>query len=57
MDQRAPEWQECTFANVTIHVCTQCWLERKEWLKAGIRGADEREKQYLVKPKLQGDFT
>ena len=59
VDQRAPIWQMCTFANVTLHFCSKCWTEREGWLKDGIRGASEREEAQLRNGvKLAtGDFT
>lgn len=47
-DPRVPEWQEGTFMQITaFHICKKCWLERKQWLAAGIRGAVTRQEERL----------
>jgi len=47
-DERASEWNTKGFVNVTIHGCDACWAERKAWLEAGIRGADERKETRIA---------
>ena len=47
-DIRAADWSEHDFVEVTIHGCKPCLRVRKQWLKEGIRGADERRKQDIA---------
>lgn len=59
-DTKAAEWQDCLFANVTLHFCTLCWNERKQWLTEGIRGAVEREERALKDgstARIAGNYT
>jgi len=46
-DPRAAEWQRIAFCKVDLHFCNDCWEERKLWLTDGIRGAAEREEEFL----------
>jgi len=56
-DSRAADWDAHEFVQVVLHACVPCKKERLQWLKDGLRGADERKAAFAIMAAKNQDFT